>query len=140
MRTPNNRRLFVVLLSAFLGWAGSAEGRVAGLRGPELAQTAPAQARQTRPVQVPTVQPQAVVPAPGNPVVLISTSLGDIPVELYKDRAPVSAENFLQYANEGFYNDTVFHRVRKGFMIQGGGYTATLAEKPTRAPILNEAT
>jgi peptidyl-prolyl cis-trans isomerase A (cyclophilin A) len=140
MRTPNNRRLFVVLLSAFLGWTGSAEGRVTGFRGPELAQTAPAQARQTRPVQVPTVQPQAVVPAPGNPVVLISTSLGDITVELYKDKAPVSAENFLQYANEGFYNDTVFHRVRKGFMIQGGGYTATLAEKPTRPPILNEAT
>jgi len=139
MRTPNNRRLFVVLLSAFLGWTGSAVGRMAGFRGPELVHAAPAQVRQTRPVQVPTVQPQAVVPAPGNPVVLISTSLGDMTVELYKDRAPVSVENFLQYANEGFYNDTVFHRVRKGFMIQGGGYTATLVEKPTRPPILNEA-
>ena len=74
-------------------------------------------------------------PRPGNPVVLISTSLGDITVELFKDRAPVSVENFLQYANEGFYTDTVFHRVSKGFMIQGGGYTAPLVEKPTRPPI-----
>ena len=139
MRTPYNRRLFVVLLSAFLGWTGGAVGRMTGFRGPELVHAAPAQARQTRPVQVPTVQPQAVVPAPGNPVALISTSLGDMTVELYKDRAPVSVENFLQYANEGFYNDTVFHRVRKGFMIQGGGYTTTLVEKPTRPPILNEA-
>jgi peptidyl-prolyl cis-trans isomerase B (cyclophilin B) len=50
----------------------------------------------------------------------MSTSLGDVTLELFKDKAPVSVENFLQYANEGFYNDTVFHRVRKGFMIQGG--------------------
>ena len=49
--------------------------------------------------------------APGNPVVVISTSLGDITVELFKDRAPVSVENFLQYANEGFYAGTIFHRV-----------------------------
>jgi len=70
----------------------------------------------------------------------MSTSLGDITLELFKDKAPVSVDNFLQYASEGFYTDTVFHRVRKGFMIQGGGFTATLFEKPTRAPILNEAT
>jgi len=119
---------------------------MAGFRGLELVHAAPAQARQSRPAlpappaQAPPVQPQADVPAPGNPVVLVSTSLGDITVELYKDKAPVSVENFLQYANEGFYNDTVFHRVRKGFMIQGGGFTATLVEKPTRGPILNEAT
>jgi cyclophilin family peptidyl-prolyl cis-trans isomerase len=119
---------------------------MAGFCGLELVHAAPAQARQGRPAQpaqpaqAPPVQPQADAPAPGNPVVLVSTSLGDITVELYKDKAPVSVENFLQYANEGFYNDTVFHRVRKGFMIQGGGFTATLVEKPTRGPILNEAT
>jgi cyclophilin family peptidyl-prolyl cis-trans isomerase len=140
MRIPFNRRLFVVLLSAFLGWTGGAEGRMTSFRGPELTPSAPAQARQTRPAQAPQVQPQPETPAPGNPVVLLSTSLGDITLELYRDKAPVSVENFLQYANEGFYNDTVFHRVRKGFMIQGGGFTATLVEKPTRAPILNEAT
>ena len=97
-------------------------------------------ARQTRPVQAPPLQPSAETAAPGNPVVVLSTSLGDITLELFKDRAPVSVANFLQYANDGFYIDTVFHRVRKGFMIQGGGFTATLVEKPTRAPILNEAT
>ena len=84
--------------------------------------------------------PQPPTPAPGNPVVLISTSLGDITVELYKDRAPVSVENFLQYVNDGFYTGTIFHRVISGFMIQGGGFTADMVEKPTRPPIRNEAT
>jgi len=139
MPSPFNRRLFVVLLSAFLGWTGSAEGRIAGPHGSESRLSGP-QPPQTRPVQAPPLQPSAEAPAPGNPVVVMSTSLGDITIELYKDKAPVSVENFLQYANEGFYNDTVFHRVRKGFMIQGGGFTAALVEKPTRPPILNEAT
>jgi cyclophilin family peptidyl-prolyl cis-trans isomerase len=85
-------------------------------------------------------QPRPATPAPGNPTVLISTSLGDITVELYKDRAPVSVENFLQYANEGFFTGTIFHRVISGFMIQGGGFTADMVEKPTRPPIRNEAT
>jgi cyclophilin family peptidyl-prolyl cis-trans isomerase len=85
-------------------------------------------------------QPQPATPAPGNPTVLISTSLGDITVELYKDRAPVSVESFLQYANEGFFTGTIFHRVISGFMIQGGGFTADMVEKPTRPPIRNEAT
>ena len=79
-------------------------------------------------------------PAPGNPVAVISTSKGDITVELFKDKAPVSVENFLQYAREGFYEGTVFHRIERGFVIQGGGYTEALVEKPTRDPILNEAT
>ena len=85
-------------------------------------------------------QPQPATPAPGNPTVLISTSLGDITVELYNDRAPVSVQNFLQYANDGFYTGTVFHRVISGFMIQGGGFTTDMVEKPTRPPIRNEAT
>jgi cyclophilin family peptidyl-prolyl cis-trans isomerase len=82
----------------------------------------------------------APAPAPGNPVVVVATSLGDITIELFKDRAPVSVENFLSYANEGFYAGTVFHRVKPGFMIQGGGFTEKLQEKPTRPPIQNEAT
>jgi len=85
-------------------------------------------------------QPQPATPAPGNATVLISTSLGDITVELYNDRAPVSVQNFLQYVNEGFYPGTIFHRVISGFMIQGGGFTADMVEKPTRPPIRNEAT
>jgi cyclophilin family peptidyl-prolyl cis-trans isomerase len=84
--------------------------------------------------------PQPATPAPGNPTVLISTSLGDITVELYKDRAPVSVQNFLQYVADGFYPGTIFHRVIPGFMIQGGGFTTDLVEKPARPPIRNEAT
>jgi cyclophilin family peptidyl-prolyl cis-trans isomerase len=85
-------------------------------------------------------QPPVADPAPGNPVVVISTTFGDITVELLKDRAPVSVENFLTYVNEGFYAGTIFHRVISGFMIQGGGFTSDMAEKPTHPPIRNEAT
>ena len=73
-------------------------------------------------------------------MVVVSTSLGDITLELFKDRAPVSVENFLQYAREGFYEGTIFHRVKADFMIQGGGFTPEMVEKPTRPPIQNEAT
>jgi peptidyl-prolyl cis-trans isomerase A (cyclophilin A) len=79
-------------------------------------------------------------PAPGNPVVVISTTHGDITVELFREQAPVSVQNFLGYVAEGFYEGTIFHRVIPKFMIQGGGYTADMVEKPTRRPILNEAT
>jgi cyclophilin family peptidyl-prolyl cis-trans isomerase len=98
-------------------------------------------ALQTAKTPAPVAQPPAVLePAPGNPVVLISTSMGDITVELFKDRAPVSVENFLRYVAEGFYPGTTFHRVVKGFVIQGGGYLPGMVEKPTHAPIQNEAT
>lgn len=79
-------------------------------------------------------------PAPGNPIVTIETSMGTITVELFKDQAPVSVENFLQYVRDGFYPGTIWHRVVPGYVIQGGGFTADLTEKPTRAPIQNEAT
>jgi len=88
-------------------------------------------------VQVPPLQ--APAPTPGNPVVVVSTSMGDITLELYKDRAPVSVENFLQYVTDGFYEGTIFHRVKPGFAIQGGGFTETMVEKSTRPPIMNEA-
>jgi cyclophilin family peptidyl-prolyl cis-trans isomerase len=74
-----------------------------------------------------------------NPRVLIKTSAGDITVELAPDRAPGTVQNFLTYVDEGFYAGTQFHRVIKGFMIQGGGYTADFTHKPTHAPIPNEA-
>jgi peptidyl-prolyl cis-trans isomerase A (cyclophilin A) len=85
----------------------------------------------------PAAPPQ---PAAGNPVAVIDTSAGAITVELYKDRAPVSVENFLQYARDGFYTGTIWHRVVAGYVIQGGGYTPDLVEKDTRPPIQNEAT
>ncbi|NWG14619.1 MAG: peptidyl-prolyl cis-trans isomerase [Acidobacteria bacterium] len=76
---------------------------------------------------------------PDNPAVVIQTSMGDITVELFKDKAPKSVENFLAYAQSGFYDGTIFHRVIKGFMIQGGGFTPDMTRKPTRPPIPNEA-
>jgi cyclophilin family peptidyl-prolyl cis-trans isomerase len=79
-------------------------------------------------------------PAPGNPIVVIDTSMGTITIELFKDQAPVSAANFLQYVRESFYPGTVWHRVVPGYVIQGGGFTADLTEKATRPPIQNEAT
>ncbi|HSC27823.1 MAG TPA: peptidylprolyl isomerase [Vicinamibacterales bacterium] len=92
-------------------------------------------------VQPPAAQQEPTLePAPGNPVVVMSTSLGDITIELFKDKAPVSVANFLQYVAEGFYTGTIFHRVERGFVVQGGGLTASLEEKPTRRPIQNEAT
>jgi cyclophilin family peptidyl-prolyl cis-trans isomerase len=78
--------------------------------------------------------------AGGNPVVVIETTMGDITVELDKAKAPVSVENFLSYVKDGYYPGTTFHRVIKGFMIQGGGLTADMQRKPgTKAPIQNEA-
>ena len=74
-----------------------------------------------------------------SPQVEIKTNMGAITVELYPDKAPDTVKNFLQYAQDGFYNGTVFHRVIDRFMIQGGGFTEDLAHKPGRAPIKNEA-
>lgn len=78
---------------------------------------------------------QTAAPAGGHPMVLIKTSEGDIKVELYPEKAPKSVDNFLSYVKSGQYSGTIFHRVIRGFMIQGGGYTTSYAEKPTRAPI-----
>ena len=73
------------------------------------------------------------------PRVKLATSAGDIVVELAPDKAPKTVANFLQYVNDKHYNGTVFHRVIDGFMVQGGGYTADMKEKPTRAPVPLEA-
>ena len=73
------------------------------------------------------------------PLVLIETSAGDILVELFPSDAPATVANFLQYVDDGFYTGTIFHRVIKDFMIQGGGLTMRMEEKPTRAPVRNEA-
>ena len=74
-----------------------------------------------------------------NPMVELKTTQGDIVVEVFADKAPKSADNFIQYVKDGFYNGTVFHRVIDGFMIQGGGFDADMKQKSTRAPIENEA-
>ncbi|MGW6976347.1 peptidylprolyl isomerase [Streptomyces sp. NPDC054952] len=74
-----------------------------------------------------------------NPHVLLTTSFGDIEIELNAEKAPISTKNFLEYVDSGFYNNTIFHRVIPGFMVQGGGFTDQLVQKSTRDPIRNEA-
>ena len=74
-----------------------------------------------------------------NPRVEFKTNMGSFALELYPDKAPKTVANFLQYAQSGFYNGTIFHRVIDGFMIQGGGFEPGMREKTTRAPIENEA-
>jgi len=72
-------------------------------------------------------------------MITIKTNHGDIKVELFDDKAPITCENFRQYIADGFFNDTIFHRVIPNFMIQGGGMEADMSQKSTRAPIKNEA-
>ena len=72
-------------------------------------------------------------------MIKLNTNKGTIVIELDAEKAPITAENFLQYARDGFYDGTIFHRVIDGFMIQGGGMQPGMIEKQTRAPIKNEA-
>lgn len=72
-------------------------------------------------------------------MITIKTNHGDISVELFDEKAPISCENFRQYVNDGHFNDTIFHRVIPNFMIQGGGMDEGMSSKPTRDPIKNEA-
>jgi peptidyl-prolyl cis-trans isomerase A (cyclophilin A) len=81
---------------------------------------------------------QDAAPA-ANPVVVITTSMGVIEAELYADKAPITVANFLKYVDAKHYDGTIYHRVIPGFMIQGGGMEASMAEKKTNAPIKNEA-
>ncbi len=74
-----------------------------------------------------------------NPRVEMETSMGNITIVLFADKAPVSVANFLKYVDSGFYNGTIFHRVIDGFMIQGGGFTTDFEKKETEKPIINEA-
>jgi cyclophilin family peptidyl-prolyl cis-trans isomerase len=73
------------------------------------------------------------------PRVRIETSMGNITVELNPQAAPKTVANFLQYVHDGFYDNTIFHRVIKSFMIQGGGFTPDMQQKPTKPPVVNEA-
>ena len=72
-------------------------------------------------------------------MVTIKTSTGDIKLELFEKEAPETVKNFLSYISEGFYKNTIFHRVIPGFMVQGGGFDTSFTQKPTHAPIKNEA-
>jgi len=102
---------------------------------------AAAQAPASTPVPTPAATPK---PAPTGPFVAIEVTqgrqaLGTIVIALNREKAPISVENFLTYVKAGHYDGTVFHRVMPGFMIQGGGYTPELEERPVRPAIKNEA-
>jgi cyclophilin family peptidyl-prolyl cis-trans isomerase len=90
-------------------------------------------------LQAPTPAPVPENPAPEGPVVALITTMGTIKIGLYKEKAPISTENFLKYVKDGFYDGTIFHRVMPTFMAQGGGFTPDMKEKPARPPIRNEA-
>jgi cyclophilin family peptidyl-prolyl cis-trans isomerase len=75
-----------------------------------------------------------------NPQVMIETSMGDIKIELFKEKAPITVKNFLNYVKDGFYDGLIFHRVIKDFMVQGGGMTEALEQKKPKFAIKNEAT
>lgn len=107
--------------------------------------------REVVPAKEPAAEPSVPAPVlepaaaqekedvqPAYPKVKMTTSMGVIVLELYPDKAPVTVENFLKYVDDGFYNGTIFHRVIRRFMIQGGGFTAQMVQKPTRSPIVNE--
>jgi cyclophilin family peptidyl-prolyl cis-trans isomerase len=82
---------------------------------------------------------QEAVMAEKNPTVTVSTSMGDIRIELDAEKAPLTTKNFLDYVNDGFYDGLIFHRVIPGFMIQGGGMDPQMKQKSTRSPVKNEA-
>ena len=90
-------------------------------------------------LQAPTPTPPPENPPPDGPVVVLTTTLGTVKIGLYKEKAPISTDNFLKYMRAGFYDGTIFHRVMPNFMAQGGGMTPDLKEKPLRPPIRNEA-
>src|SRR5438477_12433985 len=73
-----------------------------------------------------------------NPVVVLDTTMGTIKIELFEDKAPITVKNFLSYADDKFYDNTIFHRVIKGFMNQGGGFGVDRKEKPNKGMIKNE--
>ena len=84
-------------------------------------------------------QPAAPSAKESNVTIVIETSLGTITAELYADKAPLTVANFLAYVDDKFYDSTIFHRVIKDFMVQGGGFTPQMKQKQTKAPVKNEA-
>lgn len=119
-------RLTLLSLVCFTAW--SCTGRPA-------AATSTEQGERSAPVE-----PTRLAAKSSNPVVVIETSKGSITVELLKDKAPRSVENFLSYVKDGSYEGTIFHRVIGNFMVQGGGFDENLMKRGTKPPVVNEAT
>jgi cyclophilin family peptidyl-prolyl cis-trans isomerase len=118
----------LVLLPALLACGFPSRAAAAFAVIPALMASPQATARET-------TTEKAAAPETANPVVVLETSKGTIKVELFPDEAPKTVENFLHYVDSGFYADTVFHRVIRGFVVQGGGFTPELELKPTLPPV-----
>ncbi len=97
---------------------------------------AKAEPQKAKPGQV---EPETSEPLPEKPVVELSTTMGQIKIELFPKKVPLTVANFIKYVRAGHYNGTIFHRVISSFMIQGGGFDSQYSEKPTNPPIRNEA-
>ncbi|CAN5702511.1 N/A [soil metagenome] len=134
------------LLSQLLP-AAAALALLAGSSAFATPDAAPVKPADTKKMETPATAP-AAAPAPkmaadqkaATEYVLVSTSMGDIALELNRDKAPITVDNFMKYVDKGHYDGTIFHRVISTFMIQGGGFDENLNEKPTDAPIKNEWT
>ena len=122
--------LVMALAGGMPAWAQDGMDEPPGFRGVDEAVAAEA--------PVPAAEPAAEQEKETD-MVIIKTTLGDIKVKLNAEKAPLTVANFLAYADSGHYDGTIFHRVIDGFMIQGGGFDAKMSQKPTQAPIKNEA-
>jgi cyclophilin family peptidyl-prolyl cis-trans isomerase len=128
-----------MITMACAGCSGKDSGEGAPRKaGGEATRSASQRASATSSI-APARQVEAATSPTGNPVVVIQTNLGAIKAELWPDKAPQTVENFLRYANDEFFNGTIFHRVIPGFMVQGGGFMPDMNQKKTNAPIRNEA-
>jgi cyclophilin family peptidyl-prolyl cis-trans isomerase len=114
--------------------------RIALLACLAFACAAPLATLAQAPAPTPTAAPGCAAKGKEPMKVKLTTSMGPIVIQLDKDKAPISTENFVKYVESGHYNGTIFHRVIDGFMIQGGGFTKAMSQKPVNAPIKNEST
>jgi len=121
IQSPTRRLLAATVLLAIAGAPLGAAAQAMGKPGP-AGNTCTAKLKGSAPMKV-----------------KLTTSMGAVTVELNKEKAPVSTENFVKYVEAGHYNGTIFHRVIDGFMVQGGGFTKDMQQKPVQAPIKNEA-
>ena len=139
---PFRRRLLLAALALVLSWGcggGDSATEGAGSEPEGAAATPPESGPDAEPASADGGTGEEDLVTPGVPVVLMRTSAGDLRIELYPEDAPETVGNFLEYVEDGFYDGTIFHRVVRGFVIQGGGFTAEMDEKETRSPISNEA-
>jgi len=129
-------RFLLALTAFFMAFGGQAATQVTPpLKNAHIVKPQAKAAHKVK--ETPVATPDAS--GTSNPQVKIMTSEGEIVVELFPDKAPKTVENFLHYVANGFYNDTIFHRVINNFIIQGGAFTPTFEQKETLSPILNES-